>query len=143
MPELPDGEKEQVSQYEGGGGDTDAAAGDGAATGAEVKGQEPEGAPLAAEGAPSAAAADPAATPAPVADAAPTEDAAPAAGAAPPAALSEGGSADSLEAEVVKLRAERETLDTLISQWQTSIKNLEGKTQQVAPSPSPPPDPSR
>lgn len=32
---------------------------------------------------------------------------------------------------MVKLRAERETLDTLISQWQTSIKNLEGKTQQA------------
>ena len=120
MPELPDGEN---------------AAGDGAATGAEVK----EGAPLAAEGAPSAAAADPAA---PVADAAPTEDAAPAAGAAPPAAPSEGGSADTLEAEVVKLRAERETLDTLISQWQTSMKNVEEKTRQVAPSPEPSPKPS-
>ena len=124
MPELPDGEN---------------AAGDGAATGAEVKGEEPEGAPLAAEGAPSAAAADPAA---PVADAAPTEDAATAAGAAPPAAPSEGGSAHTLEAEVVKLRAERETLDTLISQWQTSMKNVEEKTRQVAPSPEPSPEPS-
>ena len=114
MPELPDGEN---------------AAGDGAATGAEVK----EGAPSAAEGAPSAAAADPAA---PVADAAPTE------GAAPPAAPSEGGSAYTLEAEVIKLRAERETLDTLISQWQTSMKNVEEKTRQVAPSPEPSPKPS-
>ena len=43
---------------------------------------------------------------------------------------------------MIKLRAERETLDTLISQWQTSMKNVEEKTRQVAPSPEPSPKPS-
>ena len=137
MPELADWEKELISQYDGDDdGDTNAAAEDGAATGDEVKGEGPAGAPSAAEGAPSAAAADPAATPAPVADAAPAVDAAPA------AAPSEGGSADTLQAEVVKLRAEQETLNTLITQWQTSVKNLEEKARQVAPSPEPSPAPS-
>merc|ERR1740130_1798499 len=127
MLELSDWEKELISQYGGDDDDdTDAAAQNGVATGDEVKGEEPAGAPSAAEGAPSAATADPATTPAPVADAALAADAAPA------AAPSEGGSADTLQAEVVKLRAERETLNTLITQWQASVKNLEEKAQQAA-----------
>ena len=131
MVELSDWEKELISQY-GGDDDTDTAQ-DGAATD-DAKAEETAGAPsVAAEGAPLAAApTDATATPAPAADTAdapaPTADAAvvptSAADAAPAtAAASEGG----LQAEVVALRSERETLNTLIAQWQTSVKNLEEK----------------
>ena len=106
-----DWEKELIASY---GGDDDAEApAESAAPPGDVTGGEAAAPHMAADAAP--AAADGAAG-----DAAPAADGAPSA-----------GGLEALRTDVVKLRAEREKLTTLVAQWQKSVGDLEQIVQQA------------